>query len=1542
MRIAHVEQDRRLVMKAIICLSLLGVALHEPVHLLAAPPAESISLFNGKDLSGWDGDPTRWSVRDGAITGQTTADRPLEHNTFLIWRGGTLEDFQLKLKFRIEGEENSGNSGIQYRSKELKELGKWVLGGYQADIDLTKKNIGILYEEKMRGIIGPRGQQVMLVPKTGAQPTAGKKKRRPKSEIRKTGDIEGVDEAIAKLEPGKWNTYVISARGRRLTHSINGQMTVQVVDKDSKHWAAKGLLGLQLHRGKPMTVQFKDITLRRFVKAPAPKKTTNSVGAQATPVDKVRVAKDFQVELVYSVPREKQGSWVCVTNDPRGRLIVGDQYGQLYRVTPPGLDGSADETRVESLTAEIGMAQGLLYAFDSLYVVVNGMRKRQSGLYRLRDTTGDDQFDEVKLLREFTGPTGEHGPHGIRLSPDGTSLYICAGNHTDVPELDRSRAPQDWQLDQLLPRLWDATGHATGILAPGGWICKTDPDGKEFELIGSGFRNEYDIAFNAEGELFTYDADMEWDIGAPWYRPTRVNHVTSGSEFGWRSGTGKWPSYYLDSLPAVVDIGPGSPTGITFGTGAKFPEKYQRALFIADWSYGVVYAVHMTPDGASFRGKAEQFVSAAALQVSDMVVNPADGALYFTVGGRETQSGLYRVRYTGQESIAAAGKQIDAGTTPRTQRRRLEALHGHQDPNAVRELWPFLGHPDRFIRFAARVALEHQPVDTWRKRAFRETEPQTMLSTLVAMTHQGTAADTEQALKSLAKLTWEELSPSQRLDMLRCYQLVLIRLGDPGQESAKKLRERLEPWYPSSDQAANRELCQLLVYLESPQVLQKTLELLSKAKTQEEQIHYALVLRNVKKGWQLDQRRSYFGWFERAAAHNGGHSFDGFLRNIRNDAIAGLTADERTALADILNRKPAAVEEPKPQRPIVKKWTVDDLLSDVSNPSGKRDLNRGRELFSEASCFKCHRLQGEGGYVGPDLTAAGRRFNAQNFLEAVLEPSRVISDQYQATMFLMNDGRTIVGRIVNLKGKDYRVRTDQLNPGVLTPVAFNEIEAMKPSPVSMMPAGLLDTYQKDEILDLIAYVRSVVNVDEQVQQPGDVPSGFRRRTKRAASKKRQAAKPNVVLIISDDQSWTDYSFMKHPVIKTPSLDQLARQSATFTRGYVPTALCRPSLATMITGLYAHQHKISGNDPAVPVGVTRQQLAKDKGYAEQRAKLISHIDKHATIPRLLQPAGYLSHQSGKWWEGSFQRGGFTHGMTRGFPKPGGRHGDDGLKIGRDGMKPVFDFMDMSIQEQKPFFVWYAPFLPHTPHNPPQRLLKKYQAEGRPIALAKYYAMCEWFDETCGQLLGYLDKKEITDNTLVIYVTDNGWIQRTPETKAPANWRGSYAPRSKQSPNEGGTRTPIMVRWPGKVKPATYDTLVSSIDIAPTIYAACGVKAPAGLPGVNLLDVCRHREANPSAADKRNVLFGESFAHDIANINRPAESLIFRWCIRDQWKLLLTYDGKVGRYAFTHLRTNREPQLYNLLEDPHENKNMAASNPEIVKQLTKLIEDSWDGK
>lgn len=416
------------------------------------------------------------------------------------------------------------------------------------------------------------------------------------------------------------------------------------------------------------------------------------------------------------------------------------------------------------------------------------------------------------------------------------------------------------------------------------------------------------------------------------------------------------------------------------------------------------------------------------------------------------------------------------------------------------------------------------------------------------------------------------------------------------------------------------------------------------------------------------------------------------------------------------------------------------------------------------------------------------------------------------------------------------------------------------------------------------------------------------------------APPNVVLIISDDQSWTDYGFMGHDAIETPNLDQLARDSVTFRRGYVPTALCRPSLATLLTGLYAYQHGITGNDPAETPANAAHAKRTDE---DARELLISKVDKHATVPRLLDEKGYLSFQSGKWWEGSYQRGGFTHGMTRGFPKRGGRHGDDGLEIGRQGMKPINDFIDLATEAGKPFFVWYAPFLPHAPHNPPKRLLKKYQQEGRTKAVAAYYAMCEWFDETCGQLLDKLEEKGIADNTLVIYVTDNGWIQ------SPVLNR--YAERSKRSPYEGGTRTPIMFRWPGKFKPAERPELCSSVDIVPTILAATGIEIPGELPGLNLLPNLEN--ADPI---ERDVIFGESFAHDIADIENPEASLLFRWVIRGHDKLLLTYDGRMGYIRFPP--RSGEPQLFDLKADPSEQVNLASQKPQLVSQLRKLL-DEW---
>jgi uncharacterized sulfatase len=416
--------------------------------------------------------------------------------------------------------------------------------------------------------------------------------------------------------------------------------------------------------------------------------------------------------------------------------------------------------------------------------------------------------------------------------------------------------------------------------------------------------------------------------------------------------------------------------------------------------------------------------------------------------------------------------------------------------------------------------------------------------------------------------------------------------------------------------------------------------------------------------------------------------------------------------------------------------------------------------------------------------------------------------------------------------------------------------------------------------------------------------------------------PNVLYIISDDQAWTDYGFMGHPQIKTPHLDKLADESVLFERGYVPTALCRPSLVTLINGQYAHKHGVTGNDPSSKYA---------SGQMKQRkAKLISYLDRFDTLPDLLGEKGYLSHQSGKWWEGNFKHGGFTHGMTRGFPQPGGRHGDDGLKIGREGLQPIEEFVDHSMKKKKPFFLWYGVFLPHTPHNPPERLLKPYRDMGLPLPIAKYYANCTWFDETCGQLIDILEERNLRDNTLIVYVTDNGWINRTDKS--------AYAPRSKQTPYEGGIRTPIMFSWPnGNLKNGKRKDVVSSIDLFPTVLAATEARSPEGLPGINLLN-----NLKTERPVKRKRIFGESFAHDIADIENPEDSLLFRWTIEGKWKLLLTYDGEVNRYKTTHPRKKTRPQLFNLLKDAEEENNLAEKNPDVVAKLVSKIDNWWPVK
>ena len=425
-----------------------------------------------------------------------------------------------------------------------------------------------------------------------------------------------------------------------------------------------------------------------------------------------------------------------------------------------------------------------------------------------------------------------------------------------------------------------------------------------------------------------------------------------------------------------------------------------------------------------------------------------------------------------------------------------------------------------------------------------------------------------------------------------------------------------------------------------------------------------------------------------------------------------------------------------------------------------------------------------------------------------------------------------------------------------------------------------------------------------------------------------ASPPNIVLIISDDQAWTDYGFMGHPAIRTPNLDRLAARSAVFRRGYTPTPLCRPSLMSIITGRYAHQHGVTGNDPRREAGMS------DDVWNTQRTQLISRIADQPTLPKLLGASGYLSLQTGKWWEGHWKTGGFTHGMTRGFPEQGGRHGDDGLEIGRTTMQPVYDFIAEASAASKPFFIWYAPMLPHTPHDPPERLLAQYRATDRPEALAKYFAMCEYFDESCGQLLTHLDDRGFTDNTIVIYVTDNGWIQATPDMKLGPDWKQPFAPRSKNTPYESGIRTPVMISWPGVVTPADRPELVSNLDVFPTVLDAIGLDHPQHEAGASLLPLLRD-----NTPLQRDALCGECYTHDVADLDQSEVSLLYRWCIRDNWKLIVRYESPPDRYAIVHAGNDRQPQLFDLATDPHETTSVVDKHADIVLELAARLQQEW---
>jgi putative heme-binding domain-containing protein len=858
---------------------------------------------------------------------------------------------------------------------------------------------------------------------------------------------------------------------------------------------------------------------------------------------KLKLQPGFEAEHLYSPAENDKGSWVAMTFDNKGRLITSDQYGTLYRmeIAPIGSENLTHnieklkiqtEEQVADSVIQMGYAQGLLYAFNSLYVMVNHRGSEEfektSGLYRLQDTNNDDQYDSITLLKLLNG-AGEHGPHSIVPSPDGKSLYIIAGNHTDLPEMDSYRLPNNWKDDNLLYQIKDPRGHANDRGAPGGWVANTDPEGKNWELVSAGFRNPFDLAFNELGDMFVYDSDMEWDLGMPWYRPTRICHVTSGSEFGWRTGNGKWSPAYPDNLPAVMDIGQGSPTNVIYGMNAKFPEKYKRSVFAFDWSFGIIYAMELETKGSSYTGTKEEFLSGLPLPLTDGVIGP-DGAMYFMTGGRRLDSDLYRVFYSGDEKNIPTETIALEQTDENKIRKELETFHTGLKKGGVEAAWHHLDSDDRFIQYAARIALEHQPVSMWQTKVYEEKDAIKKIQAAIAMARQGNKDQQANLIKTLTNINFESLNTGQQVDLVRAIELALSRLGRPSLATEKIISSYLTSHYPAKTDVLNQLLSKTLVYIGEPSVVSKTIAMLETPQGENTDVmsntateaadlilrnpqygmaiaetlknmppaqstYYGNVLSDATNGWSPELHERYFNWFYKAFSYKAGRSYIGFVDKARKNALAKVSKNKLdfynkmsgdTLLSSSGNDLVSNAIQPKGPR---KNWKEEDIAPLLANGLGNRNYEQGRNMFLATNCITCHAMGGEGQNIGPELSQIGNRFSPEDMLKSIINPNEVISDQYNSTVFSLKGGNSVVGRLISEEDDTYKISQNPYAPDVIRSIPKNEVTGTKMSTISLMPPGTIDRLNDDEVKDLLAYMISGGNSDNPIYKTSEGQAG---------------------------------------------------------------------------------------------------------------------------------------------------------------------------------------------------------------------------------------------------------------------------------------------------------------------------------------------------------------------------------------------------------------------------------------------------------------------
>ena len=831
------------------------------------------------------------------------------------------------------------------------------------------------------------------------------------------------------------------------------------------------------------------------------KKAANGKRTPSTSVaaaDELILQPGFKAELLYTVPKPEQGSWVSLAVSPEGDLVAGDQGGVLWRVSLK----DPNKPVVTKIDTKFFGCHGLLFAHGALYACTS--EKGKGDIWRLRDTKGDGSYAEQTMIRALKG-SGEHGPHQLVLDRDG-SILVVGGNHTKLPDDEKAGAPvKRYDEDDLLKKYEDANGHASGIKAVGGWIARMDKDGKDWVRVTTCFRNPYDCSVAPDGDIFTYDSDMEWDMGAPWYRPTRIYLCTPGGELGWRSGAGNNAFPTLDMQPALVDIGPGSPTGTTMGTGAKFPASYQRAFFACDWTFATLYAVHLTPEGGGWKARKEVFAAGKPFSVTDAVIRPQDGHMYVTIGGRGGQSALYRITYKGAEPTAPVA-WFDA-TPEQKLRRELEALRDvAPSAAALDKAWPLMGHADRWVRYAARIAVEHQPVDAWRSRVKADANLDLALNAALALARSGGAPDLG-AIVTAADSAANSKDLRLRQDRLRVLHVAFARHGKPDAATVARLGKESAGRIPSGDNALDRLLAQLAIYLGEPNAPARVLQAMKIAQPapavvadpeilarhpgyakaaanamavtpSSTRIGLAVYLSRATVGWTPELRKQFFGYLDVLAQAEGGNSLKGFVRNIRKESLAAAPEAERPELeliAPVAARKPAA-PIPAAAGP-GRLWTHAEALKVWEDAKAKKtfDFANGQKMFAAALCSQCHRMGNDGGAQGPDLSGLGARTAPADVLMSIVQPNAVLSDQYANSVIGRVDGGKTIGRILNEEGDKLELSVNPFDPAVTISVNRSDILSIDRSPDSPMPVGLINSLNAQEVADLLAYLVSGAN-----------------------------------------------------------------------------------------------------------------------------------------------------------------------------------------------------------------------------------------------------------------------------------------------------------------------------------------------------------------------------------------------------------------------------------------------------------------------------------